>query len=108
MQQIRALIAGGSDVLLVETIFDSLNAKAALVAIRDVFDQDGKELPVMIDHRGLLECSRAREAVVRWTQLFTWSGFDVSVPFGTIRKIRCGDFVLSQCRFAEPLVTDRV
>src|SRR5450432_4540210 len=38
LQQIRALIAGGSDVLLVETIFDSLNAKAALVAIREVFD----------------------------------------------------------------------
>ena len=48
MQQIRALIAGGSDLLLVETIFDSLNAKAALVAIREVFDQDKKELPVMI------------------------------------------------------------
>jgi 5-methyltetrahydrofolate--homocysteine methyltransferase len=48
VQQIRALIAGGSDVLLVETIFDSLNAKAALVAIREVFDQDGKELPIMI------------------------------------------------------------
>ncbi len=48
MQQVRALIAGGSDLLLVETIFDSLNAKAALVAIRDVFDEDGKELPVMI------------------------------------------------------------
>src|SRR6202789_4533064 len=41
MQQVRALIAGGSDLLLVETIFDSLNAKAALVAIREVFDQDG-------------------------------------------------------------------
>jgi len=47
-QQARALIAGGSDLLLVETIFDSLNAKAALVAIREVFDEDGKELPVMI------------------------------------------------------------
>ena len=47
-QQVRALIAGGSDLLLAETIFDSLNAKAALVAIREVFDQDGKELPVMI------------------------------------------------------------
>src|SRR5271165_5666049 len=51
--QVRALIAGGSDLLLVETIFDSLNAKAALVAIRDVFDEDGltaqgRELPVMI------------------------------------------------------------
>lgn len=47
-QQVRALIAGGSDLLLVETIFDSLNAKAALVAIREVFDQDSEELPVMI------------------------------------------------------------
>jgi len=47
-EQVRALIAGGSDLLLVETIFDSLNAKAALVAIREVFDTDGKELPVMI------------------------------------------------------------
>jgi 5-methyltetrahydrofolate--homocysteine methyltransferase len=47
-QQVRALMAGGVDLLLVETIFDSLNAKAALVAIREVFDQDGKELPVMI------------------------------------------------------------
>jgi len=51
--QIRALIAGGSDMLLVETIFDSLNAKAALVAIREVYDEDGlaakgTELPVMI------------------------------------------------------------
>jgi 5-methyltetrahydrofolate--homocysteine methyltransferase len=47
-QQVRALIAGGADLLLVETIFDSLNAKAALVAIREVFDADGTELPVMI------------------------------------------------------------
>jgi 5-methyltetrahydrofolate--homocysteine methyltransferase len=52
-EQIRALIAGGSDLLLVETIFDSLNAKAALVGIREVFDEDGfsargTELPVMI------------------------------------------------------------
>jgi 5-methyltetrahydrofolate--homocysteine methyltransferase len=47
-QQVRALIAGGADLLLVETIFDSLNAKAALVAIREVFDEDHKKLPVMI------------------------------------------------------------
>jgi 5-methyltetrahydrofolate--homocysteine methyltransferase len=48
LRQVRALIAGGSDVLLVETIFDSLNAKAALVAIQEVFAEDGRELPVMI------------------------------------------------------------
>ncbi|MGC1462179.1 MAG: homocysteine S-methyltransferase family protein, partial [Terracidiphilus sp.] len=48
VQQARALLAGGVDLLLVETIFDSLNAKAALVAIREVFDAEGKELPLMI------------------------------------------------------------
>ena len=48
VRQVRALIAGGVDVLLVETIFDSLNAKAALVAIEEVFEKDGKPLPVMI------------------------------------------------------------
>src|SRR5271169_4721146 len=47
-QQVRGLIAGGSDFLLVETIFDSLNAKAALVAIADVFATDGKKLPIII------------------------------------------------------------
>jgi len=47
-EQTRALIAGGSDLLLVETIFDSLNAKAALVAIAEVFAQDGVKLPLMI------------------------------------------------------------
>ncbi len=46
--QVKALIAGGSDMLLVETIFDSLNAKAALVAIREAFDEVGRELPVLI------------------------------------------------------------
>jgi 5-methyltetrahydrofolate--homocysteine methyltransferase len=47
-QQVRGLISGGVDLLLVETIFDSLNAKAALVAIREVFDEQHKTLPVMI------------------------------------------------------------
>ncbi len=48
MQHIRGLIAGGSDVILVETIFDSLNAKAALVALQEVYEKDGVVLPVMI------------------------------------------------------------
>ncbi len=47
-RQIRSLIAGGSDLLLVETIFDSLNAKAALVAIEEVFAEDNIRLPLMI------------------------------------------------------------
>ncbi len=46
--QIRALIAGGVDTLMVETIFDSLNAKSALAAIEEVFEQDKVELPIQI------------------------------------------------------------
>ena len=42
------LIEGGADVLMVETIFDTLNAKAAVFAIEDVFEQTGTRLPVMI------------------------------------------------------------
>src|SRR5690349_7571223 len=48
VEEVRALIAGGVDLLLVETIFDSLNAKAALVAIREVFTADRVQLPIMI------------------------------------------------------------
>ncbi len=48
INQVRALIAGGSDFLLVETIFDSLNAKAALVAIQEVFEADKIRLPISI------------------------------------------------------------
>jgi 5-methyltetrahydrofolate--homocysteine methyltransferase len=47
-RQVRSLIAGGVDLLLVETIFDSLNAKAALVAIEEVFAEDKIKLPLMI------------------------------------------------------------
>ncbi|MDI1321009.1 MAG: homocysteine S-methyltransferase family protein, partial [bacterium] len=47
-RQVRALIAGGVDLLLVETIFDSLNAKAALVAIEEVFAEDQVHRPLMI------------------------------------------------------------
>ena len=42
------LIEGGADILLVETIFDTLNAKAALYAIEEAFEAAGKRLPVMI------------------------------------------------------------
>ncbi|MGD8587802.1 MAG: methionine synthase [Chromatiales bacterium] len=44
----RGLIEGGVDLLLIETIFDTLNAKAAVFACEQVFDQDGIRLPVMI------------------------------------------------------------
>ncbi len=46
--QARGLIEGGVDTLLIETIFDTLNAKAAIVAIAEVFEEKGVRLPVMI------------------------------------------------------------
>ncbi len=46
--QIRALIEGGCDILMIETIFDSLNAKAAAVATLEVFGEDAVKLPVII------------------------------------------------------------
>src|SRR5687767_5256324 len=46
--QARGLIDGGSDVLLVETQIDTLNAKAALVAIDEVFEEKGVRLPLMV------------------------------------------------------------
>jgi len=46
--QIRALIEGGCDILMIETIFDALNAKAAAVAALEVFEEDAVKLPVII------------------------------------------------------------
>lgn len=46
--QIKALIEGGVDILLIETIFDTLNAKAALFAAREAMDEMSVELPVML------------------------------------------------------------
>lgn len=47
-QQAGALLDGGADLLLVETVFDTLNAKAAVFAIEEVFDERGKKWPVMV------------------------------------------------------------
>ena len=47
-EQVRALIEGGVDVLLVETIFDTLNAKAAIFAILEAFESLGKKLPILV------------------------------------------------------------
>ena len=47
-EQVRGLVDGGVDLLLVETIFDTLNAKAALVAIDEIAESTGRRLPLMI------------------------------------------------------------
>lgn len=46
--QAKALIEGGSDLLLIETVFDTLNAKAALFAVQTLFEDIGKEYPVSV------------------------------------------------------------
>ncbi len=46
--QAKGLMEGGADILLVETIFDTLNAKAALYAIEELFEHKGQKLPVMV------------------------------------------------------------
>ncbi|MEO9175958.1 MAG: homocysteine S-methyltransferase family protein, partial [Gaiellales bacterium] len=48
LEAANGLIEGGADLLLIETIFDTLNAKAAIAAIEDAFDELGERLPVML------------------------------------------------------------
>ena len=48
LEQIRGLVEGGADILMVETIFDTLNCKAALFAIDSFFEEQGKTWPIMI------------------------------------------------------------
>ena len=48
LEQVKALVDGGVDVLLLETIFDTLNAKAALFAVEEFFEQSGERLPLII------------------------------------------------------------
>ncbi|HNW07734.1 MAG: methionine synthase [Verrucomicrobia bacterium] len=47
-EQARGLLAGGVDLLLLETVFDSLNSKAALFAIAQLFEESGQRVPVMV------------------------------------------------------------
>ena len=116
VQQVRALIAGGSDLLLVETIFDSLNAKAALVAIQEVFEQDRKILPVMISAavgRGGETMISAQTIEAFWNavkhvqahrrgfELLARPGLDAAIPGRTGGEIGHRDFLLSERRLAE-------
>ncbi len=72
----RALIEGGADLLIVETIFDTLNAKAALYAISEVFEELGVELPVIVS--GTITDASGR----------TLSGQTVEAFWNSIRHVR--------------------
>ncbi|MEE9142517.1 MAG: methionine synthase, partial [Gammaproteobacteria bacterium] len=74
----RGLIEGGVDLLLVETIFDTLNAKAALYAITGVFDEIGRTLPVMIS--GTITDASGRTLSGQTTEAF-WNSVRHMRPF---------------------------
>lgn len=66
--QAKALIDGGVDILMVETVFDTLNAKAALFGIAELFDEIGKEIPVMVS--GTITDASGRTLSGQTTQAF--------------------------------------
>ncbi len=66
-EQAKGLLDGGADMLLLETITDTLNVKAALFAIQELFDETGKEVPIMVsgtitDASGRILCGQTTEA----------------------------------------------
>lgn len=74
----RGLIEGGADIILVETIFDTLNAKAALHGVQDVFDEDGVTLPLMIS--GTITDRSGRTLSGQTTEAF-WNSLRHAKPF---------------------------
>ncbi|WP_185236192.1 methionine synthase [Teredinibacter franksiae] len=68
MESTKGLIAGGSDIILIETIFDTLNAKAAVFAVKAVFDELGEQLPIMIS--GTITDASGRTLTGQTTEAF--------------------------------------
>ncbi|AQQ67788.1 methionine synthase [Microbulbifer agarilyticus] len=71
IESTNALIDGGSDIILIETIFDTLNAKAAIYAVQEVFEQRGFELPIMIS--GTITDASGRTLSGQTTEAFYYS-----------------------------------
>lgn len=86
-EQVRGLIDGGVDLLLVETIFDPINCKAALFAIDKVFEEKNKRLPVMVsctlaDTNGRLLTGQSLEAFLIAVSHFPLFSFGMNCAFG--------------------------
>ena len=73
----RALMQGGVDVILIETIFDTLNAKAALFAVRKVYDEVGFELPIIVS--GTITDASGRTLSGQTTEAF-WNSIRHAKP----------------------------
>lgn len=87
MEQIDALVAGGVDLLLVETVFDTLNAKAALMAAHKVFNERNVELPIILsitiaDAAGRTLSGQTLEAVVASVSHFNLTAVGLNCSFG--------------------------
>jgi 5-methyltetrahydrofolate--homocysteine methyltransferase len=80
----RALIRGGADLILIETIFDTLNAKAALYAVRQVFDELGTELPIVVS--GTITDASGRTLSGQTTEAF-WNSIRHAKP--TVVGLNC-------------------
>ncbi|MDE2310779.1 MAG: methionine synthase [Betaproteobacteria bacterium] len=76
-EAVRGLLDGGADLLLVETIFDTLNAKAALFAIEQVFEQRGARVPIMIS--GTITDASGRTLSGQTTEAF-WNSLSHAKP----------------------------
>ena len=74
----RALVEGGVDLLLVETVFDTLNAKAALFAARQVMDELGVDLPIMVS--GTITDASGRTLSGQTVEAF-WNSVKHAKPF---------------------------
>ncbi|MBD3894375.1 methionine synthase [Halomonas sp. ML-15] len=74
----EALIEGGADLILIETIFDTLNAKAAIFALEQLFDDRGERLPVMIS--GTITDASGRTLSGQTTEAF-WNSVRHAQPF---------------------------
>jgi 5-methyltetrahydrofolate--homocysteine methyltransferase len=73
----RALVRGGSDLLLIETVFDTLNAKAAIFAVESVFDEIGLRLPVIVS--GTITDASGRTLSGQTTEAF-WNSIRHAKP----------------------------
>src|SRR5690349_6407143 len=77
LEQARGLVDGGADLLFIETIFDTLNAKAAIFAVRQLFDDAGRRWPVVIS--GTITDASGRTLTGQVTEAF-WNSVRHAEP----------------------------
>ncbi|MGB6129465.1 MAG: homocysteine S-methyltransferase family protein, partial [Psychrilyobacter sp.] len=89
--QIRGILHGGGDLLLIETIFDGLNAKAAVIGAEEIFEEEGKTLPIMIsatvDKFGRLLSGQTMESLVISLDRDSILSFGLNCSFGATELI---------------------